>query len=82
MQVKIERQTAVGATPESLLAKLAEEVKANGYLVQEKLPKEIRSGRLLLRDLQRAVAEPAMSQESIEKVNCARFRLQLDEVGW
>lgn len=58
----------MGARPESLLAKLAEEVKADGYLVQEKLSKEIRSDRLLLKDLQKVVAEPAMSQDVIEKV--------------
>lgn len=70
VQVKIERQAAVGATPETLLSKLMEEVKANGYLVHEKLPKEIRSGRLLIKDLQRVVAEPAMSQADLDKVKC------------
>ncbi|OQR68190.1 intraflagellar transport protein 81-like [Tropilaelaps mercedesae] len=65
--VKIERQAAVGATPETLLSKLTEEVKANSYLVQEKLPKEIRSGRLLIKDLQTVVAEPAMSQADLDK---------------
>ncbi|XP_022702522.1 intraflagellar transport protein 81 homolog isoform X1 [Varroa jacobsoni] len=78
--VKIERQAAVGATPETLLSKLMEEVKANGYLVHEKLPKEIRSGRLLIKDLQRVVAEPAMSQADLDKVNEALIE-ENTEVG-
>ncbi|KAG0419791.1 hypothetical protein HPB47_003879 [Ixodes persulcatus] len=62
------RQSGLGATPEGLLQRLEEELRANGYLVRDKLPKEIAACQDAIRDLQKVATEPAMGQSDIDKI--------------
>nr|XP_037290865.1 intraflagellar transport protein 81 homolog [Rhipicephalus microplus] len=50
------------------MKKLEEEVRANGYLVRDKLPKEITVCQNAIKDLQKVSAEPAMGQNEINRL--------------
>ncbi|CAN7996396.1 unnamed protein product [Ixodes hexagonus] len=67
-QLRDLRQSGLGATPEGLLQRLEEELRANGYLVRDKLPKEISACQDAIRDLQKVATEPAMGQSDIDKI--------------
>ncbi|XP_040071551.1 intraflagellar transport protein 81 homolog isoform X2 [Ixodes scapularis] len=67
-QLRDLRQSGLGATPEGLLQRLEEELRANGYLVRDKLPKEIAACQDAIRDLQKVATEPAMGQSDIDKI--------------
>ncbi|KAH7952607.1 hypothetical protein HPB51_028233 [Rhipicephalus microplus] len=67
-QLRDLQHSGTGATPEGLMKKLEEEVRANGYLVRDKLPKEITVCQNAIKDLQKVSAEPAMGQNEINRL--------------
>ncbi|XP_005106145.1 intraflagellar transport protein 81 homolog [Aplysia californica] len=68
-QLRDMRQASVGATPESLIYKLEEETRANGYMVKEQLPKDIMQRGKMIQNLQKVVSVPAMGQSDLEELN-------------
>ncbi|XP_052104713.1 intraflagellar transport protein 81 homolog [Mytilus californianus] len=68
-QLHDQRQTSVGANPDTLLQRLEEETRTNKYIVTERLPKDITGRRKTLQDLQRVVAEPAMGHSDLDQLN-------------
>ena len=68
-QLRDMRASSVGATPESLIYKLEEETRANGYIVKEQLPKDIMQRRKMIQNLQKVVSVPAMGHSDLEELN-------------
>ena len=68
-QLRDQRAASVGATPESMVERLEEESRANGYIVKDQLPKDIQSRRKMIQDLQKVVAVPAMGQSDLDELN-------------
>lgn len=50
------------------MKKLEEENKVNGYMVSEKLPKELEAMRRRVQYLQKMTAEPAMAQADVQEL--------------
>ncbi|XP_046546796.1 LOW QUALITY PROTEIN: intraflagellar transport protein 81 homolog [Haliotis rubra] len=71
MQAQLQqiRQAGVGATPNTLMQHLEEETRANGYIVKERLPKDISARKKAVQDLQKVVAVPAMGQSDLDDLN-------------
>lgn len=69
VQLRDMRQASVGATPESLIYKLEEETRANGYIVKEQLPKDVAQRRKMISNLQKVVSVPAMGHSDLEELN-------------
>ncbi|XP_041792312.1 intraflagellar transport protein 81 homolog isoform X2 [Chelmon rostratus] len=67
-QLKDLRQAAADANPESLMKRLAEEIKINSYMVSEKLPKELEGMRRTVQYLQKIASEPAMGQADLHEL--------------
>ncbi|XP_041356765.1 intraflagellar transport protein 81 homolog [Gigantopelta aegis] len=63
------RQASVGATPDGLLSRLEEETRANGFIVKDRLPKEVAAKKKTVESLQRVVQEPAMGNSDLEILN-------------
>ncbi|KAH7963327.1 hypothetical protein HPB52_020626 [Rhipicephalus sanguineus] len=63
-----------------LMKKLEEEVRANGYLVRDKLPKEIAACQNAIRDLQKVAAEPAMGQNELNRLK-AKVQTENQEIN-
>lgn len=68
-QLRDMRQASVGATAETMIERLDEETRANGYIVKDQLPKDITSRRKMIQDLQKVVAVPAMGQSDLDELN-------------
>lgn len=68
-QLRDMRQASVGATPESLIYKLEEETRANGYIVKDQLPKDVAQRRKMIQNLQKVVSVPAMGHSDLEELN-------------
>ncbi|XP_077512396.1 intraflagellar transport protein 81 homolog [Amblyomma americanum] len=80
LQLRDLQHSAAGATPEVLLKRLEEELRANGYLVRDKLPKEIAACQNALRDLQKVAAEPAMGQNELSRLK-AKVQSENQEIN-
>ncbi len=48
------------------MQRLEEETRANGYIVKERLPKDVSTRKKAVQDLQKVVAVPAMGQSDLE----------------
>nr|KAG5694660.1 hypothetical protein BaRGS_003938 [Batillaria attramentaria] len=68
-QLRDMRQASIGATAETMIERLEEETRANGYIVKDQLPKDIASRRKMIQDLQKVVAVPAMGQSDLDELN-------------
>ncbi|KAL8567199.1 hypothetical protein ACOMHN_046609 [Nucella lapillus] len=68
-QLRDMRQASVGATADSMIERLEEETRANGYIVKDQLPKDVASRRNMIQDLQKVVAVPAMGQSDLDQLN-------------
>ncbi|XP_050042818.1 intraflagellar transport protein 81 homolog [Dermacentor andersoni] len=79
-QLRDLQHSGAGATPEGLMKKLEEEVRANGYLVRDKLPKEIAACQNAIRDLQKVAAEPAMGQNELNRLK-AKVQAENQEIN-
>ncbi|XP_075727732.1 intraflagellar transport protein 81 homolog [Rhipicephalus microplus] len=79
-QLRDLQHSGTGATPEGLMKKLEEEVRANGYLVRDKLPKEITACQNAIKDLQKVSAEPAMGQNEINRLK-AKVQTENQEIN-
>ncbi|KAL1440890.1 hypothetical protein MTO96_009061 [Rhipicephalus appendiculatus] len=79
-QLRDLQHSGAGATPEGLMKKLEEEVRANGYLVRDKLPKEIAACQNAIRDLQKVAAEPAMGQNELNRLK-AKVQTENQEIN-
>lgn len=62
------RQSGSDANPESIITRMEEDNKLNKYMLEEKLPKEIKQQKRVLRILQQISVEPAMGREDLEKI--------------
>lgn len=52
-----------------LLQKIEEETRLNSYIVNEKLPKEIKQRKLELEILEKVSSEPAFGRAELNKIN-------------
>lgn len=68
-QLKTARSQGVGTTGLDLVRRLEEECKINGYLCQEKIPKDIETKKKALSDIQNVIDEPAMCQSDLDQLN-------------
>lgn len=79
-QLRDLQHSGAGATPEGLLKRLEEELRANGYLVRDKLPKEITACQNAIRDLQKVAAEPSMGQHELSRLK-AKVQSENQEIN-
>ncbi|KAK7480473.1 hypothetical protein BaRGS_00028290 [Batillaria attramentaria] len=66
-QLRDMRQASIGATAETMIERLEEETRANGYIVKDQLPKDIASRRKMIQDLQKITALNAEVNQLIEQ---------------
>lgn len=50
------------------MTKLDEETRTNGYIVKERLPKDLQQRRKMIQNLQKVVSVPAMGQSDLEEL--------------
>uniref|UniRef100_A0A0B7B4J9 Intraflagellar transport protein 81 homolog n=2 Tax=Arion vulgaris TaxID=1028688 RepID=A0A0B7B4J9_9EUPU len=68
-QLRDVRQASVGATAESMINKLEEETRTNGYIVKDQLPRDIGNKKKLIQNLQKVVSVPAMGLSDLDELN-------------
>lgn len=62
------KQTGSNSNPETLIGRMEEENRVNKYLIEEKLPKEVRNREKILQSLQQVARNPAVTQNDLERV--------------
>ncbi|BFZ00683.1 hypothetical protein BsWGS_03721 [Bradybaena similaris] len=78
VQLRDMRQASVGATAESMIHKLDEETRTNGYIVKEQLPRDIGNKKKLIQNLQKVVSVPAMGHSDLEELNAQISQLNAE----
>ncbi|XP_039255434.1 intraflagellar transport protein 81 homolog [Styela clava] len=62
------RQAGSNANPESIIGRMEEDNRVNKYLIDEKLPKEMKSRKKFLQSLQQVALEPAITQNDLDRI--------------
>ncbi|XP_059177446.1 intraflagellar transport protein 81 homolog [Physella acuta] len=68
-QLRDMRQASIGATPSSMIQKLEEETRTNGFIVKEQLPKDITQKKKMIQNLQKVVSVQAMGNDDLLELN-------------
>ncbi|CAL1528609.1 unnamed protein product [Lymnaea stagnalis] len=68
-QLRDMRQASIGATPSSMIQKLEEETRTNGFIVKEQLPKDVAQRKKMIQNLQKVVSVPAMGHSDLDELN-------------
>ncbi|KAI9349273.1 hypothetical protein DFJ73DRAFT_789978 [Zopfochytrium polystomum] len=66
--LKDARTSLATAGPDALFAKMEEECKMNKYLATENLPKAIEDAKLKVRDLNKVILEPPLSESDFQRI--------------
>lgn len=63
------KQSGSNTGPESIISRMEEDNRVNKYLLEEKLPKEIKSRQKILQSLQQVAKNPAMTQNDLDHID-------------